>query len=93
MGMGGLPACMFVYLVHTRYLWRPEEGVSLPELVLDMVVNHHMYPVNPIQVLCKSSQCLQLLSHLSSELLMKGEECWSGHDQEASEHCMHGVFI
>lgn len=72
MSMGVLPACMSVYRVHTWYLWRPEESVSLPELVLEMVVNHHLDAVNPIQVLWKSSQCLKPLSHLSSELLMKG---------------------
>lgn len=57
-----------------------------------MVVNHHMYPVNPIQVLCKSSQCLKVLSHLSSEWVMKGgvlEWTWSGSQWALYSWCFY----
>lgn len=57
-------ACVYNHL-SAWCMWRAEGGIGSLGLGLQMVVNH-MGAENQIQVLCKSSQGLQALSHLSS---------------------------
>lgn len=62
-----------MYHVHTWYVWGQKRVSDLPELVLEIGVSYHIDAGNPIQVLCKSSQCSKPPSCLSSplELVMK----------------------
>lgn len=43
----------------------PEEGTRSPETKVKMVVSHDAVVRNRTQILCKSSLCSELLSHLS----------------------------
>ena len=53
------------------FLWRPEESIRSPEAgITGMRELLNMGAEKQTLVLCKSSKCSQLLSHLSSTLLL-----------------------
>lgn len=55
-------ACMHMYYMCTSY---PQRAPDPLDLQLRMVVSHHLAVRNQTQVLCNSSKCFYLLSHLS----------------------------
>ena len=62
--------CLHVYMC-TKCMQgpkKPKEGTDLLEQS-KTIVSHHMVSGNRIQVLCKSSKCCLLLSHLSSPFI------------------------
>jgi hypothetical protein len=65
---GVLSACMPMSCMFAWCLRRPGEAEDFLNLVLQMVRGSYMGAANQGQILLKSSQCSQLLTHLSSPL-------------------------
>lgn len=61
---------MFVYHVHGWYLWRSEQGIETPRTSILDSWESHVDARNEKQVFCKNTKCLQLMSHLSSLILI-----------------------
>lgn len=66
----GKSAWMYVYHMHA---WCPQKRVSrFPETGIRIVLSHLVGPGNQTQVICWSSNCSKLLSHLLSPTLFFG---------------------
>lgn len=69
MDMSFLPACPSVH--HSvPCAWRPEGGVRLPDLELQIIVNSPVGDRNQTQVLWMNSQCSSPLSLLYLEIFL-----------------------
>ena len=69
--MNVFPACMYVYHVHVWCLWHSED-IQPPGIGVTDGCEPSLGAGNRIQLFCKSSKCLEPLSHLSSPRFTHG---------------------